>query len=99
MPNFSGVWNLKEQIQAIAAGRWTGCLRTELYAWGNNTPASSATARSVNRPALFKLEHLTIGRQVFTSQDSTRAAVKTKRNPLDLGLWRLRASLASGTTG
>jgi hypothetical protein len=24
MPNFSGVWNLKEQIQAIAAGRWTG---------------------------------------------------------------------------
>ena len=24
MPNFSGVWNLKEQIQAVAAGTWTG---------------------------------------------------------------------------
>jgi alpha-tubulin suppressor-like RCC1 family protein len=36
MPNFSGVWNLKEQIQAIAAGRWTGLPGPELYAWGTN---------------------------------------------------------------
>ena len=36
MPNFSGVWNLKEQIQAIAAGRWTGLPLYELYAWGTN---------------------------------------------------------------
>ena len=36
MPNFSGVWNLKEQIQAIAAGRWTGIPEFELYAWGQS---------------------------------------------------------------
>jgi len=36
MPNFSGVWNLKEQIQAIAAGRWTGLPLPELYVWGDN---------------------------------------------------------------
>ena len=36
MPNFSGIWNLKEQIQAIAAGRWTGIPEFELYAWGQS---------------------------------------------------------------
>lgn len=37
MPNFSGIWNLKEQVQAIAAGRWTGLPLYELYTWGLNT--------------------------------------------------------------
>ena len=37
MPNFSGIWNLKEQVQAIAAGRWTGLPTGELYAWGKNS--------------------------------------------------------------
>lgn len=37
MPNFSGVWNLKEQIQAVAAGTWTGLPTGELYAWGRNS--------------------------------------------------------------
>ena len=36
MPNFSGVWNLKEQIQAVAAGTWTGLPTYLLYAWGSN---------------------------------------------------------------
>jgi hypothetical protein len=40
MPNFSGVWNLKEQIQAIAAGRWTGLPAFELYAWGRTVRAA-----------------------------------------------------------
>jgi alpha-tubulin suppressor-like RCC1 family protein len=34
MPNFSGVWNLKDQVQAIAAGRWTGIPLYSLYGWG-----------------------------------------------------------------
>jgi len=38
MPNFSGIWNLKEQVQAIAAGRWTGLPTGEVYAWGDNSP-------------------------------------------------------------
>ena len=38
MPNFSGVWNLKEQIQAIAAGRWQlPPPKFELYAWGQGS--------------------------------------------------------------
>ena len=36
MPNFSGIWNLKEQVQAVAAGRWTGLPIFELYGWGRN---------------------------------------------------------------
>jgi len=36
MPNFSGVWDLKDQVQAIAAGRWTGVPTFELYSWGDN---------------------------------------------------------------
>jgi alpha-tubulin suppressor-like RCC1 family protein len=36
MPNFSGVWNLKDQVQAIAAGRWTGIALDQLWAWGGN---------------------------------------------------------------
>ena len=35
---YSGKWGLKEQIQAIAAGRWTGIPTFELYAWGQNAP-------------------------------------------------------------
>jgi hypothetical protein len=55
MPNFSGVWNLKEQIQAIAAGRWTGIPLGELYAWGATAAAVSATILRSARPALSKL--------------------------------------------
>jgi hypothetical protein len=35
---YSGKWGLKEQVQAIAAGRWTGIPTFELYAWGQNAP-------------------------------------------------------------
>jgi alpha-tubulin suppressor-like RCC1 family protein len=36
MPNFSAKWGLMEQLQAVAAGTWTGLPTGELYAWGYN---------------------------------------------------------------
>lgn len=39
MPNFSGKWGLTEQLQAVAAGTWTGLPTSELYAWGSNNSA------------------------------------------------------------
>ena len=37
MPNFSAKWGLMEQLQAVAAGTWTGLPTSELYAWGANS--------------------------------------------------------------
>lgn len=36
MPNFSGVWTLSEQLQAVSDTNWTGFPLYELYAWGEN---------------------------------------------------------------
>jgi alpha-tubulin suppressor-like RCC1 family protein len=36
MPNFSAKWGLMEQLQAVAAGTWTGLPTFALYAWGAN---------------------------------------------------------------
>jgi hypothetical protein len=52
MPNFSGVWNLKEQIQAIAAGRWTGIATGELYAWGQGTSGQIGDGTVVSKSSL-----------------------------------------------
>jgi alpha-tubulin suppressor-like RCC1 family protein len=78
MPNFSGVWNLKEQIQAIAAGRWTGLPLPELYAWGQNSNGelgqSSVVPRSspVQIGALYWSDVSTLDRTVLAvRQDAT----------------------------
>jgi len=36
MPNFSGKWTLQAQMQAIAAGTWTGIPLYSLFSWGFN---------------------------------------------------------------
>ena len=36
MPNYSGVWTLQEQYEAILEGNWTGIIAGELYTWGEN---------------------------------------------------------------
>jgi hypothetical protein len=47
MPNFSGIWNLKEQVQAIAAGRWTGI--PVLFSWGRNAFGQLGDNTTINR--------------------------------------------------
>jgi len=56
MPNFSGVWNLKDQVQAIAAGRWTGVPSPELYVWGSNTLGQLGDDSTVNKNSPIQLD-------------------------------------------
>ena len=59
MPNFSGVWNLKEQIQAIAAGRWTGLPLNELYSWGNGALGQLGHNNTISRSSPVQVGALT----------------------------------------
>lgn len=49
MPNYSGVWTLQEQYEAILAGNWTGIPLPELYAWGRNNEGQLGQEDTVNR--------------------------------------------------
>lgn len=64
MPNFSGVWNLKEQIQAVAAGTWTGLPLPELYAWGYNAVGRLGDGTVVSRSSPVQIGTLTNWSQV-----------------------------------
>jgi alpha-tubulin suppressor-like RCC1 family protein len=65
MPNFSGVWNLKEQIQAIAARRWTGIPEFELYAWGSGSAGRLGDGtEAINRSSPVQIGLLTDWAQV-----------------------------------
>jgi alpha-tubulin suppressor-like RCC1 family protein len=79
MPNFSGVWNLKDQVQAIAAGRWTGIPLGELYTWGANAgagPGRLGDGTVVNKSSPVQIGILTDWSQVAAGESHT-AAVKT----------------------
>ena len=76
MPNFSGIWNLKEQVQAIAAGRWTGVPTFELYAWGAGGSGQLGDGTVVNRSSPVQVGALTNWAQVSAGDDHT-ACVKT----------------------
>jgi len=64
MPNSSGIWNLKEQVQAIAAGRWTGLPLPELYAWGYNANGRLGDGTVINRSSPVQIGTLTNWYQV-----------------------------------
>ena len=76
MPNFSGVWNLKDQVQAIAAGRWTGIPTFELYAWGRNIYGQVGDNTAVYRSSPSQVGALTNWSQV-SANSSISSAVKT----------------------
>ena len=78
MPNFSGVWNLKDQVQAIAAGRWTGIATFELYAWGSNAYGQLGLEDIINRSSPVQVGALENWSKVSSSPQSTHAAaIKT----------------------
>ena len=45
---YSGIWTPTQQLQAIAAGTWTGVVQPELYAWGGNTSGQLGIGTAVN---------------------------------------------------
>jgi alpha-tubulin suppressor-like RCC1 family protein len=97
MPNFSGVWNLKEQIQAIAAGRWTGIATGELYAWGDNSPFGElGDGTVVDKSSPVQIGALTSWYQVSAGGTHT-ASIKTDGT---MWAWGSNSSgqLGSGTT-
>jgi alpha-tubulin suppressor-like RCC1 family protein len=73
---YSGKWNLKEQVQAIAAGRWTGIFTSEIYAWGYNTLGRLGDGTVANRSSPIQIGALTNWAQVSASS-SHAASIKT----------------------
>jgi alpha-tubulin suppressor-like RCC1 family protein len=45
---YSGIWTPTQQLQAVAAGTWTGVVQPELYAWGGNTNGQLGIGTVVN---------------------------------------------------
>jgi alpha-tubulin suppressor-like RCC1 family protein len=76
MPNFSGIWNLKEQVQAIAAGRWTGLPLFELYGWGNNSSGQQGDETTAGRSSPIQIGSDTTWAQV-SAGNAFIACVKT----------------------
>jgi alpha-tubulin suppressor-like RCC1 family protein len=76
MPNFSGVWNLKEQIQAVAAGTWTGIATSELYAWGDAGDGELGDGTVVDKSSPVQVGTLATWTQVSAGNEHT-AAVRT----------------------
>lgn len=46
---YSGTWPLAQQMQAVAAGTWTGIPQYSLYAWGHNNWGQLALSNTVNK--------------------------------------------------
>jgi alpha-tubulin suppressor-like RCC1 family protein len=75
MPNFSGKWGLTEQLQAVAAGTWTGLPLPQLYAWGDNALGQLGEGGVSNKSSPIQ-----IGTQIWSAVSAGRnntTAVKT----------------------
>jgi alpha-tubulin suppressor-like RCC1 family protein len=91
MPNFSGIWNLKEQVQAIAAGRWTGLPTGELYGWGANSSGQIGDNTVVNKSSPVQIDESSDWSKV----SGLSAAFHVSALKLDGSLW----TWGSGTFG
>jgi alpha-tubulin suppressor-like RCC1 family protein len=72
---YSGKWGLKEQVQAIAAGRWTGIPTFELYAWGRNDYGQLGLGNTANRSSPVQVGALADWAQFSTTGDAHSLAV------------------------
>jgi alpha-tubulin suppressor-like RCC1 family protein len=73
MPSYSGVWTLQAQMQAVAAGTWTG--QPQLFAWGNNSSGRLGLGDTQNRSAPVQVGSLT--NWARTSHGNSALAVQT----------------------
>lgn len=76
MPNFSGKWGLTEQLQAVAAGTWTGLPLYELYSWGLNSSGQIGNGTANNLSSPVQVGSLTDWSQISAGGEHS-AAVKT----------------------
>jgi alpha-tubulin suppressor-like RCC1 family protein len=77
MPSYSGVWTLQAQMQAVAAGTWTGIPLQNLYAWGGNDAGCLGLGDTVNRSSPTQVGLLSNWDSASTSSSSFSVAVKT----------------------
>jgi alpha-tubulin suppressor-like RCC1 family protein len=76
MPNFSGMWTLQAQMQALAAGTWTGLPEYALYAWGRNNNGQLGLNDVADRSSPVQVGALNDWAQVAAGGAHT-AAIKT----------------------
>ena len=75
MPNFSGKWTLQAQMQAIAAGTWSGISLPSLFAWGINGGGQLGQNNTTTLSSPVQVGALTDWSQVSTG--GSCAAIKT----------------------
>ena len=79
MPNFSAKWGLMEQLQAVAAGTWTGLPLYELYAWGQNTAGQLGLGDVANRSSPVQVGTLgNWSRPMFSGGPTTSNSASVK---------------------
>ena len=96
MPNFSGVWNLKEQIQALAAGRWTWIPTFELYAWGSGTTGRLGDGTVVSKSSPIQIGSLVTWYDVAASRSANDAASLALKTDGTLWGWGYNGAGAVG---
>lgn len=78
MPNFSGKWGLTEQLQAVAAGTWTGLPTYQLYAWGDGGQGRLGDGTTTYRSSPVQIGTLTNWAQVAGATSGYHtSAIKT----------------------
>ena len=83
MPNFSGIWTSRQQMQAISTGVWTGILELyNLYAWGAPTAFRGLNDLTVTRSSPVQVGTEATWEQIAVGWTSA-AAIKS-----DGTLWR-----------
>jgi alpha-tubulin suppressor-like RCC1 family protein len=76
MPNFSGKWTLQAQMQAIAAGNWTGLALPSLFSWGRNDEGQLGQNDVIRRSSPVQVGALGDWSQVSGGNEFS-AAIKT----------------------
>ena len=72
MPSYSGIWTLQAQMQAVAAGQWTG--QPQLFVWGQNNYGQLGLNDTANRSSPVQVGALTGWSQIAAGQYHSIAA-------------------------
>lgn len=74
---YSGTWPLQTQMQAVAAGTWTGITINKLYTWGNQSSGRLGLNDAINRSSPTQVGSDTNWNFVTSSVGNNSAAIKT----------------------